>query len=271
MLRRVLVLVAASLVIACAEPATTPFIDVERSLDDGPGFSAYLVSYQSAGLKVYAMVAVPNLEMPKKGFPVVLANHGYVPDPTKYGITAAGIDSRPGDYYRSVPELYASRGFLVVLPDYRGHNSSEGFEFVHKPDSVDLYAADVVALISALGEIESADASNVFMWSHSMGGGVSIRVQLATDVIRGASYWATSPVDDQAGRFGELTAPIVIQHSSGDKSTEYSNSERFQSALMGLNHPVTLYTYDSPHHYFEGSARELAADRDVAFFRALMH
>ena len=142
---------------------------------------------------------------------------------------------------------------------------------MHKPESVGLYAEDVVALMLRLSEIENTDLENVFLWSHSMGGGVSIRVQLATDVIRGASYWATSPVDDQADRFGELTAPIVIQHSSGDKSTDHSNSERFQNALMRLNHPVTLYTYDGPHHYFEDSARERAADRDVVFFRALMH
>ena len=122
-----------------------------------------------------------------------------------------------------------------------------------------------------LGEIENADLKNVFLWSHSMGGGVSIRVQLATDLIRGASYWATTSVDDQAGRLDELTAPIVIQHSSGDKSTDHSNSERFQSALMRLSHPVTLYTYDGPHHYFDDNARERAADRDVDFFRALMH
>ena len=121
------------------------------------------------------------MEMPEKGFPVVIANHGYVPDPTKYGITAAGIDSRPGDYYRSVPELYASRGFLVILPDYRGHNSSEGFEFVHKPNSVALYADDVISLLASLDEIDEADTKKLFMWSHSMGGGVSMRVQLATE------------------------------------------------------------------------------------------
>jgi hypothetical protein len=45
------------------------------------------------------MVAVPNSAIPENGFPVVIANHGYVPDPARYGITAEGIDSRPGDYY----------------------------------------------------------------------------------------------------------------------------------------------------------------------------
>ena len=266
--RSISTIVVALVLVSCS--GTSSQISIERKLEDGPSFSAYLVSYLSDGLKVHAMVAVPNQDMPEAGFPVVIANHGYVPEPAKYGITAAGIDSRPGDYYRSVPELYASRGFLVVLPDYRGHNDSDGSEFVHKPESVGLYAEDVVALMMHLGEIENADLKNVFLWSHSMGGGVSIRVQLATDLIRGASYWATSSVDDQADRLEKLTAPIVIQHSSGDKSTDHSNSERLQSALKSINHPVTMYTYDGPHHYFEDSDREQAADRDAAFFRGLM-
>jgi dienelactone hydrolase len=268
MLRRVLVLIAALLVVACAGTATTRCINVERSLDDGPSFSAYLVSYRSDGLKLYAMVAVPELEMPEKGFPVVIANHGYVPDPTKYGITAAGIDSRPGDYYRSVPELYASRGFLVVLPDYRGHNSSEGFEFVHKPNSVDLYADDVITLLASLDEIEEADTEKLFMWSHSMGGGVSMRVQLATENIKAASYWATMSVSDLESGFGELDGAVMIHHAIDDKSTEHSNAQRLAGALQTIEHPFFFYTYESSDHYFTGDERELAADRDAAFFTA---
>ena len=107
----------------------TATLTFERVLEDEPGFSAYLVSYRSSGLKVYAMVAVPNTPKPKAGFPVLVANHGFVPAPEKFGITADGIDSRPGDYYRDVPKIYTREGFLVVMPDYRGHNISEGFEF----------------------------------------------------------------------------------------------------------------------------------------------
>ncbi len=34
------------------------------------------------------------------------------------------------------------------------------------------------------------------MWSHSMGGGVSMRVQLATENIKAASDWAAMKVVD---------------------------------------------------------------------------
>jgi len=240
----------------------------ERALDNGPSFSAYLVSYESAGLRVHAMVAVPKTDMPDGGFPVVVANHGYVPDPTRYGISAEGIDSRPGDYYRSVPELYTSRGFLVILPDYRGHNSSEGFEFTQREDAIEFYADDVVALMAGLDEIEAADMSRVFMWSHSMGGPVSMRALLDTDLVKGASFWATSSLADQEARLKGLRVPLMIQHGIGDESTAVENSREFRSGLetAGIEH--VFHEYDTPDHYFTGELRECAADRDADFFRS---
>ena len=262
---------ALALLLACSEDVV-PKLKVERALDAGSSFTAYLVSYRLSGLKLHAMVAVPRTTMPANGFPVIVANHGYVPDPTKYGITAEGVDSRPGDYYRAIPELYTSRGFLVVMPDYRGHNSSEGYELIkaQNREAVAAYADDVIALLQRLDAIERADLSNVFMWSHSMGGAVSMRAQLTTSLVKGASYWATTSLDDLAPRFGELEAPIMLQHSIGDTSTEVSNSQKLADALQAIAHPVTFHKYEGADHYFEDDMRELAADRDAAFFRELI-
>ncbi len=164
----------------------------ERALEDGPGFSAYLVSYRSSGLKVYAMVAVPNTRKPEAGYPVLVANHGFVPTPGKYGISADGIDSRPGDYYRDIPDIYTREGFLVVMPDYRGHNTSEGFEFTTGFLATNYYTQDVLALLSALPDLDDADLDSVFMWGHSLGGEITLRTLLVDGSIRGASLW--SPV-----------------------------------------------------------------------------
>ena len=164
----------------------------ERKLEDGPGFSAYLVSYQSSGLKVHAMIAVPDKPKPEPGYPVLVANHGFHPTPERYGITADDRDSRPGAYYRDVPEIYAREGFLVVMPDYRGHNVSEGYEFTKGFLATNYYTLDVLALLSALSGLDDADLKNVFMWGHSLGGEVALRTLLIDDSIRGASLW--SPV-----------------------------------------------------------------------------
>ena len=77
-------------------------------------------------------------------------------------------------------------------------------------------------------------------------------------------------IDDQIEHFSDLSVPILIHHSAGDKSTDPSNSERFADALNATGHPVTLHIYDSANHYFEGDNRQQAADRDVAFFHTLM-
>lgn len=261
--------IAATLAVVALVGCKQHGLNFERALDDGPSFSAYLVSYKSSGLKLHAMVAVPSASMPGEGFPVVVANHGYVPDPTRYGITAEGIDSRPGDYYRSVPEMYASRGFLVVMPDYRGHNNSEGLEFTTMKQSVDYYAEDVVALLKLLKQVEQVNLDQVFMWSHSMGGGVSLRALLATEVIKGAAFWATMPVQDLASRSGEVKAPIMIQHSVSDTSTQSSNSQELADVLEAAGLPYEFHEYPGADHYFQGAVREIAADRDVAFFRSL--
>ncbi|MYF69710.1 MAG: alpha/beta fold hydrolase [Proteobacteria bacterium] len=165
-------------------------LQFERELEAGPGFTAYLVSYQSAGLTVYAMVAVPVGERPEFGFPVVVANHGFHPDPPRYGVTTDGVDARPGDYYRPIPELYARHGFLVIMPDYRGHNASEGLQFTDGFLAAGYYTEDVLALLSGLEDIEEADTRNVFMWGHSLGAEVSLRALLATERIRGATLWS---------------------------------------------------------------------------------
>ncbi len=276
-----LVVAVAILASGCSKPAPLSIeqlrsrnhatsLEFVRDLDDGPAFSAYLMSYQTAGLNVHVMIAVPDQPAPRAGFPVVIANHGEVPDPARYGISADGTDSRPGDYYRSVPELYTSRGFIVVMPDYRGHNDSDGIEYTKGKGAVAYYAEDVLALLAALADVEQADLDNVFMWSHSMGGPVSMRVLLATDVIKGATFWSTMNVDDLQEYFGDLEPPLMIQHSVGDQRAPVANSKGLADALRSVDHPYVFHSYRGADHYFEGETRERAADRDAEFFRSLL-
>ena len=244
----------------------------EGELESEDGYSAYLVSYRHADLKLYAMVAVPTTASPASGFPIVIANHGYVPDPRRYGIRADGSNARPGDYYASVPGLFATRGFLTVIPDYRGHNSSEGFDYIDPQDenSAAYYAEDVVALLSALDQLESADTGNVFMWSHSMGGSVSIRALLATDVVRAASFWSTMDVSDFATRLESIDGPIVVHHGRDDTATPHSNSENFAAELAKTGRLESFLSYGTDEHFFEAARRTRAAAHDADFFRANM-
>lgn len=194
-------------------------LEFVRELEDGPNFSAYLVSYHSSGLKVHAMVAVPQTARPPRGFPVVIANHGHHPDPPNYGITGDGVDSRPGDYYREIPAYFAEFGFLVVMADYRGHSDSEGIEFTDGMLESAYYTEDVVTLLSGLPDIEGADLNNVFMWGHSLGGEVTLRSLLVVDWISGASMWSSVGGDiwDQAYYYSRYDNPEATDSSDVPK------------------------------------------------------
>ena len=181
-------------------------------IEGGAGFDATLMRYQSAGLTVHAMVARPHATPPDGGWPVVVANHGHHPQPEKYGITATGMDHRPGDYYRRIPELFVARGYLVVMPDYRGHNSSEGFEFTHGLLESPYYTEDVLNLLAGIDAIKGINPQRIFMWGHSMGGDITLRALLATDRVRAASMWSSvgGSLWDQAyyySRFEDRYAP----------------------------------------------------------------
>lgn len=219
------------------EPSTLVF---ERALPPGDGYSAALFSYKSAGLKVYALVATPNSPPSAAGFPVLVANHGFHPNPKRYGITAGGVDSRPGDYYRIIPTLFAKRGFLVVMPDYRGHNSSEGFEFTEGFLASGYYTEDVLALVSGLGALKGADLRNVFMWGHSLGGEVTLRALLATNRVKGASLWSSVGGDvwDQAYFFSRYENP----NATDSRDTPKAALDKLHQDIASLGTPYEWAT-----------------------------
>ena len=97
---------------------------------------------------------------------------------------------------------------------------------------------------------------------------MSKRVQLATENIKAASYWATMNVVHPESRFAELDGPIMIQHAVGNKSTEHSNGQRLADAPRATEHSFFHYTCESSDHYFTSDERELAADCDAAFLNA---
>ena len=91
-------------------------IVVEQVLEPGGNYNRYYVSYLSDGLKIYALMTIPNGQKPASGWPVVIFNHGYIP-PDVYRTTER--------YIAYVDEI-ASSGYIVFRSDYRGHDRSEG-------------------------------------------------------------------------------------------------------------------------------------------------
>lgn len=160
------------------------------------GIRQRVVSFDSDGLRQFALVLEPDSEPPENGWPVILINHGHHPNPADYGRIQDGSTDRPGDYYRQVPLQFARNGFIVIVPDFRGHNNSEGLAYTKGLLESYWYTRDSIAAFSALPTLKNANTDFVFMWGHSMGGKIALRAALALGKsLRAISIWSPSAGD----------------------------------------------------------------------------
>lgn len=170
-------------------------------------FRAFLISYDSDGLKIFARVNIPAGKVPLRGFPIVIFAHGFSPNPSdpEYFL-------RP--YYEEWINAYTRKGYLTIMPGYRGHGvidgeAADGGEYIKKYSSVYLtspfYAVDMLNFMATLPSIEDlgwvdlnvcmpsqrlVDEKNIFLTAHSMGGDVALILLAVNRQFKGASIWA---------------------------------------------------------------------------------
>lgn len=178
-----------------------------KELTGYEGFRAFLFSYESDGLEVFARVNIPAGSVPPHGFPVVIFAHGFSPNPKD-------PDYFQRAYYETWVHAYVKQGYLVIMPGYRGHGvidgkEAGGGEYIDKYSSINLtspfYAVDMLNLIAALPSlsllnltepdtsspnIPLADEKNVFLSAHSMGGDIALIVLAVNQQFKAASVWA---------------------------------------------------------------------------------
>ena len=263
------------------------FISLARNTLANPlsGLSAQVAKFSVDGLIQYALLLHPEGDVPESGWPVIIFNHGFHPDPFKNGRRSIdGINDRPGDYYRQIPQALARQGFLVVAPDYRGHNDSEGAKFTLQERSPHWYARDVLGLIAALDSTDRANMEHLFMLGHSMGGHVTLIAAAALgDRLQGSSIWSVSlpsaatksvleseltlPSQLQLGR---ILGPMNIHHAKDDTTTVFEGSAAIAQQLEWLGKTTKLYQYLSENHLFTDDNLQTAIRRDVDLFRRIM-
>lgn len=145
-------------------------IVIEQTLEPGSNYSRYIASYKSDGLKIYALLTVPNGPVPRNpaerdeaGWPVIVFNHGYIP-PEVYRTT---------ERYIAYTDAFSRNGYIVFKPDYRGNGLSEG-----KPEGAyysPAYAIDDLNAISSIKKYPGVDKNKIGVWGHSMGGNITLR------------------------------------------------------------------------------------------------
>ena len=172
----------------------TGTINIGKELGEKKAYKSYIVSYLSDGLKQYSLLNIPNTNKPAKGYPVIIVNHGHIP-PDQYSTENS---------YRLVTGYYASNGFMVLKPDYRGHDKSENGDD-QRTERLS-YAIDVLNLLYLIPTLNDADADNIFIYGHSMGGGVTLTVLEVANNINAATLWSAVSVE-----FPESMLPFCIR------------------------------------------------------------
>jgi len=277
-------------------------IVIEQTLAPGANYSRYVASYQSDGLKIYALMTVPTGQKPKTGWPVIIFNHGFIP-PDQYRTT---------ERYVAYVDAFARSGYIVFKSDYRGHGNSEGRATggYGSPD----YTIDVLNAVGSIKRYQDADSNRIGMWGHSMGGAATLRAMVVSQDIKAGVIWAgvvasypdlftkwrrpsgVTPTPNPSSGFSrrwrndltmqygtpdqnpqfwasisansylaDLTGPMQLHHSKNDHSVPFEFSETLSKQITAAGKTVEFYSYPGDDHNLANSFGT-AMQRSIQFF-----
>jgi uncharacterized protein len=219
-------------------------LTIEQDLGDKGKFRSYIISYPSDGFKVRALMNVPDSPKPPNGFPVLFLNHGFI-EPTTYSTLNS---------YKAFADAYSNAGYLVLKPDYRGHDDSEGAPIsAHiSPD----YLTDVLNLLEAIKKYPDADKNKIAMWGHSMGGGITLRAMVVSPDIKAVilvagvvaspqkfyDYWLVNKDTRSIPSWIRTTGDTIINnYKTPSENPDYWNSISPYPFLSDITMPVAIH------------------------------
>lgn len=262
-------------------------LQIVEAMRGTAAFDRYLIVYPSDGLSIYGFMNVPKGSGP---FPVALVLHGYV--------ETAGYDVQT--YTTQYADRLAEAGYLAIHPNYRNYPPSD-----EGPNEFRVgYAIDVLNLVSLVqqqagwpGALQTADGRRLYLFGHSMGGGIGLRVLTISPAIRAAVLYGSMSgdeyknferiVDWSNGREGiqelqtplgdlvrispiyhldQVSAAVSIHHGTADATVPYEWSADLCQRLQELGKVVECYSYNGQPHNFTPSGVALLMERTVAFF-----
>jgi dipeptidyl aminopeptidase/acylaminoacyl peptidase len=279
-----------------ARPYGGGLLEITDTLETNEVFTRYAIRYPSDGLTIHGFMNVPNVG---DNFPVALVLHGYI-DPDEYELIP---------YTRRYADALAEAGYFVIHPNFRNYPPSDS-----GPDPYRIgYATDVLNLIAVireqsrdpLGTLRRANADDINLWGHSMGGGVALRVIAVNNepYLRAAVLYGSMSgdemknygrirewTDSRRGQF-EMSAPpetlaaispihnlerveaaVAVHHSTADDVVPVEWSEEVCAVLDELSaagdipHAPECYYYDLQPHTFRGGGDALFIERTIEFF-----
>ncbi len=273
-------------------------ITIVKELTRGLNYRRYYAYYLSEGLKIYALLTVPDGDAPEGGWPAIVFNHGYIP-PDVYRTTER--------YIAYVDEI-AKSGYIVFRIDYRGHDASEGEATGAYGDPG--YQVDVLNAVASIKQFPGANPEKIGMWGHSMGGYLTLRTMVITQDVKVGVIWAgvvasytdllynwrragsftPSPSSRGIGwrtrwleEFGapeqnpafwnsisatsyltDLSGPLELHHGTLDEDVPLDFSIRLAEMARNAGQTADLYTYEGDNHNISENF-SIAMERTIQF------
>lgn len=292
--------------IAALRATSTPgsIFTVVEELAPLPTYTRTVVTYESQGNTIQALLTVPRGQKPTTGWPVIIFNHGYIP-PDQYRTT---------EKYIAYVDAFARSGYIVLKSDYRGHGESEGE--AEGGYGSNAYTIDVLNAVSSIQQFSEADPDRIGMWGHSMGGFITLRAMVVNPQIKAGVIWggvvasypdlinnwrrnngqsSTPPPgvpatarrwrDRLQAEFGTPEAnpefwntlsatsylsdlhgrPIQLHHGTADASVPLEFSQKLDQSLRAAGQSSQLFEYPGDDHNISASLSR-ALQRSVEFF-----
>jgi dipeptidyl aminopeptidase/acylaminoacyl peptidase len=265
-------------------------VEIVDTLEQNDRFARYLITYPSDGLTIYGFMNVPNEGW---NLPVAVVLHGYV-SPAQYQTLA---------YTTRYADSLADAGYFVFHPNLRGYPPSDAgpdpFRTGFAVDVLNLIAIIRQQSLDPLGTLRRADADQIHLWGHSMGGGVALRVVTVNNepYLRAAVLYAAMSGDERLnyerieawsdgaiGRFELDTPPdrlqaiapifhleriraaLSIHHSEADDVVPVEWSADLCDRLEVLGRPADCHFYQGLPHTFYGAGEEAFMSGVIDFF-----
>ncbi len=274
-------------------------ITLENELDPGANYKRYYASYLSQGLKIYALLTVPNGPAPAGGWPAIVFNHGYIP-PAQYRTT---------ERYVAYVDRLARAGYIVFRIDYRGNDRSEGVARGAYGDPG--YTVDVLNAIASIKRYPQANPQKIGIWGHSMGGFLTLRAMVISKDIKAGVIWSgvvgsypdmlyhwhvfsgPTPTPPPEGRgwgarwvaqygtpeqnpqfwdsvsansyLADLSGPLQLDYGTGDTEVPPAFSETLAQEVQAAGKTVEIYSYPGDNHNLSNYFN-LAMDHTIAFY-----
>ncbi|MCM3002883.1 alpha/beta hydrolase family protein [Priestia koreensis] len=235
-------------------------IEKQRYPSPNPRIDLYLVTYMSEGLRVKGLLAEPKEEGTYDGFVYL-----------RGGIKGVGM-VRIGRIVQ-----FASEGFVVMAPFYRGNQGGQGNEDFAGDDRF-----DAVNAYELLAHYPKVNQNRIHLFGFSRGGVMALLTGILIPEVRSVVVWGG--VSDMVLTYEEredlrrmmkrviggtphkyperykwrtplhdihtLNAPVFIIHGEQDQNVSVEHSYRLEKRLVEAGKSVQTRYYPQYTHYF---------------------